>query len=262
MSYKLVASLLSHKDATPEMAERIFLHGVKENQPNKRGGYEDGSAEHIANIAAASRVFNKQLFDKYKHDPRMLDLMYESKHFKRFVDDHIKQHGIGKTLEHSSHYVYRAATKTPEFKELLKQLGIHNALFSLNPRMQWATAKTPEFKEWLKQPDNMDKALKHPDPDIIIDRIINTPEFKDYVSNHIKQHGMEKTLEHPNWYVSNAAIKTPEFKDYVSNHIKQHGMEKTLEHPNWHVQRAADAIKTLRIRRQQQRLERLERQRQ
>jgi hypothetical protein len=82
MTPELAASLLSHKNATPEMAERLFLraHDMINNatDPYNSDGVEDGLS--LAEVAAASRVFTKQLFDKYKDNPYMLGYMASSRH--------------------------------------------------------------------------------------------------------------------------------------------------------------------------------------
>lgn len=109
MNPDLLASLLSHKEATPEMAEHVFLHGKEENHKH---------------IAAASRAFTKQLFDKYKDDPEKFELMTQSRHF----DNWLKQPGnMDKVLAGTNTYAHFNATRHPEFKNWVSRVGIDKA---------------------------------------------------------------------------------------------------------------------------------------
>ena len=186
MNSRLAASILSHKDATPEMAERLFLHGASNESKN-----------YLAQVAAASRAFTKQLFDKYKDNPDMLGHMTYSKHFNRWVDSV----GIDKALEHPNQHVQSAVTEHPEFNNWVSRVGIDKALEHPIDYTRHAAAWHPEFNNWLKQPGNMDKALEHPSWRVR-HAATEHPEF----NNWLKQPGnMDKALNHSDWYVRDAA---------------------------------------------------------
>lgn len=181
------------------MAERLFLraHDMINNatDPYNSDGVEDGLS--LAEVAAASRVFTKQLFDKYKDNPYMLGYMASSKHFNRWVDSV----GIDKALEHPDINVQHAAARHPEFNNWVSRVGIDKALEHPSEYVQYGATKHPEFSNWLKQPGNMDKALEHDNWEVQ-QAAAQHPEF----GNWLKQPGnMDKVLEHPNDNVQHAA---------------------------------------------------------
>ena len=207
-------SILSHPNATEEMAEKAFLQ-AHQNAKKYGNRFDDSAA-----IAAGSRAFSKRLFDKYIDHPELSGHLTSSRHFNNWVD----KVGIDNALSHPNKNVTtQIANWHPGFNDWVDKVGFEEALNHPNESVATAATYHPKYSKWLDTGgvnSLLDRPIQHR---WFINNAVSHPNFHQWVNKV----GIERALNHPEFAVVKETTNNPNFKNWV-----RENPEKALKHHN------------------------------
>ena len=143
-------SILSHPNATEEMAEKAFLQSHEAFRKALARYDYDAAGRHsdVAKIAAGSRAFSKRLFDKYIKFDEYCENLTHSRHF-----DHVDMDRLEGLLEHNHPDVVKRAIAHPKFDDWISKVGFKKALNNEHDSVISAVKKHPDYAKWARNND-------------------------------------------------------------------------------------------------------------